>query len=183
MYGRGNQESTLSNRSKTEDFFTASTDHYRPQETTKQREKAAIMKTRHQPRKRRPSKIKTALLSLLLSAMMPTLVWSSPLVTARYKEIAGQEIVISLSIADPPPPTIIVIQNVPPQVAVTQSQPATKSVNRSRGEIKWLLTNIAPSKFTLHLTLERPISPTEVSGEIRYREPNGSMVSAAITKQ
>ncbi|MDD5757550.1 MAG: hypothetical protein PHI06_00545 [Desulfobulbaceae bacterium] len=140
------------------------------------------MKTRHD-HKGHPTPIMTAFLFSLLFAALPMQVWSSPLVTARYKEMKGREIIIAISITDPPPSTIIVLQNVTPQVAVIQSQPATKSVNSSKGEIKWLLSDVTPGEFTLHLTLERPISLTEMSGEIRYREPNGRMVSKPISKQ
>lgn len=140
------------------------------------------MKTRHYC-KVEPKTIKALFLFILLLLAIPVPAWSSPLVAAHYGKIAGQEIVIEISINAPPPPTLIVLQNVPSQVAVIQSQPATKSVNSSRGEIKWLLSKVKAGNLTLLLTLERPVSSDEISGEIRYREPDGGMVTMPITKQ
>ncbi len=127
-----------------------------------------------------PATIRNAFFLLLLILGMPAQLRAAPLVTARYVRIDGPEVMAEISISAPPPPTLIVIQNLPPQVAVLQAQPETKSVNINNGEVKWLLTGVKPGNFTLRLTLDQPVAKSEISGEIRYREPGGGMISLPI---
>ena len=128
-----------------------------------------------------PATIRNALfLLLLLILAVPAQLQAAPLVTARYVQVAGQEVMAEISIGAPPPPTLIVIQNLPPQVAVLRAQPETKSVSIDKGEVKWLLTGLKPGNYTLHLTLDQPVSKSAISGEIRYREPGGGMISLPI---
>lgn len=127
--------------------------------------------------------IKAAFFTLILLLLsLPAPLRAAQSVTAQYGRMAGAEVVIEIAVSEPPPPTLIVIQNLPPQVSVIQAQPETKSVNTGKGEVKWLLSGIKAGALALHLTLDRPLSSAEISGEIRYREPNGDMVSLPISK-
>lgn len=121
------------------------------------------------------------LVTLLLVA--PGQLWAANQVTAKYLlPMAGQEVVVEIAIGEPPPSSLIVIQNLPAQVTVIQAQPETKGVNSAKGEVKWLLSNIKAGILTIHLTLDRPIASQEISGEIRYREAGGDMVVMPISK-
>ena len=105
------------------------------------------------------------------------------LLAARYARLAGQEVVVEVAVGQPPPPTLIVIQTLPPEVAVVQAEPATSSSNSKTGEVKWLLRGVKAGNLSLRLTLDRPVAAGEVSGEIRYREPGaGDMVTLPIAK-
>lgn len=121
------------------------------------------------------------LLLLLLVMSLPVELRAAPLVTARYARIAGQEVVAEISVGHPPPPTIIVIQRLPAEVSVIQAEPATKSANSNRGEVKWLLRGVRAGRIPVRLTLDRPVTSREISGKIRYREPGRGMVTMPIT--
>lgn len=118
----------------------------------------------------------------LLFLSVPGQLKAAPLVSAHYTQSAGQEIMIEISIHEPPPATLIVIQNLPAEVTITQSQPEIKSVNSNKGEAKWLFTGVKTGNLALRLALDRPIESKEISGEIRYRDADGDMVSLPIAK-
>ena len=120
---------------------------------------------------------------LLLLLGVPMQLRAASLVSAKYLRIAGQEVVVEIAINAPPPPTLIVIQSLPPQASVIQAQPASKSVNSSKGEVKWLLRGVTAGTLALRLTLDRPVVSSEISGEVRYRTPgSGDMVSIPIAR-
>lgn len=104
------------------------------------------------------------------------------LVAAKYLPIVGQEVAVEISISEPPPQTIIVVQSLPAQVSILQAKPLTKSINSDKGEVKWLLNDLKAGTRVLRLNLDRSLSLEEISGEIRYREPGGEMVIVSISK-
>lgn len=119
-------------------------------------------------------------LLLLLGIAPPAL--AEHLVTAAYLQAQGRQLTIELQIGSPPPPTLIIIQNLPPGTAIAQAEPPTKSVNTAKGEAKWLLKNVTAGPLTLRLLLDREVSAAEISGEIRYLEPaSGAMVELPIS--
>ena len=109
--------------------------------------------------------------------------WATPLVTASYVRLGGQEIAIKIVINAPPPPSLIVTQHLPPGVSVVRAQPATSSVNSDKGEVKWLLSGVKPGTLAVLLTLDQAVASSQISGDIRYRDPvSGRMVTLPMAK-
>lgn len=113
----------------------------------------------------------------LFGISSPTFSHASQLVECRYLKVQGQEIQVEVNISSPPPATVIIIQNLPADVSITHSSPPVKKFNRKQGEAKWLLKGIKPGTTKIAMHLDRPISPPEISGEIRYKDPvTGGMI-------
>ena len=125
----------------------------------------------------------SVLLLLLLLLGIPMPLRAAQLVAARYVRMTGTEVVVEISISEPPPPTLIVVQRLPAQASVLQAQPPTNSVNSSKGMVKWLLRGVRSGTLAIRLTLEQPVTGGEVSGEVRYRAAGGGMVTIPIARQ
>lgn len=114
---------------------------------------------------------------LLLLALLVLLSLPSPLragealVNARYLSGAGQDIQLRITVASPAPTTLIVIQNLPAGTVIDAASPAFHQYDASKGEGKWLLTQVSPGSYTLSLRLPRPVAAGGISGEIRYKDP------------
>jgi len=131
--------------------------------------------------------LKNRLVSALLFFMMlcvPGKSWAASLVTARYLQTQGTEIVVKIMISAPPPPTLIIMQKLPPGIVIQHAQPRVKSQNPARGEAKWLLVHVRPGTLTLRMILNNTVTSDAISGEIRYREPKaGTMAIVPILKK
>ncbi|NIA05127.1 MAG: hypothetical protein GWP11_04075 [Proteobacteria bacterium] len=104
-------------------------------------------------------------------------------VSARYLRAQGRELVVKIIVGSPPPPSLIVIQNLPAGVAVRSSRPAARSVNAARGKAKWLLREVQAGTIMVRMSLDRAVPAAAIAGEIRYREPgSGTMITLPIAK-
>lgn len=128
------------------------------------------------------SSLRLLCLAVMLGVGVPAQLSAASLVAAKYLQMEGLEVVTEISIGEPPPSTIIVIQNLPPHVPVNQAQPPISSVNIDKGEVKWLLKGVEAGVLKVHLWLDQPVSRANISGEVRYRESGGNMVSIPIVK-
>lgn len=127
--------------------------------------------------------LRAFVLLLLLALGVPEPLRAAHLVSAQYARLGGQEIAIEIVIKTPPPPSLIVILQLPAQVAVVRAHPATNTVNSAKGEVKWLLKGIKTGTLAVLLTLDQPVAHSEISGEIRYRDPGGGeMVTIPIAR-
>jgi len=111
---------------------------------------------------------------------VPTYVNAEGLVTGRYLQETGKEVAIELEISSPPPPLVIVIQNLPQGIKIVASDPEMKTYDPGTGEAKWLLSNVASGKMRISLQIDRPVKKGEISGEIRFRNEAGQMASIAL---
>jgi len=121
-----------------------------------------------------------AALILLISLPM-SLRADEALVSGQYLSAAGQEIQLQITVANPAPSTLIVIQKLPSGTVVEAASPAFHQYDGGKGEGKWLLTQVKPGRYTLSLRLPRPVASQEISGEIRYKDPaSGRMVNLPV---
>lgn len=103
------------------------------------------------------------------------------LVNGQYLSGTGQDIQLRITVANPSPTTLIVVQNLPIGMTIEAATPAFHQYDASKGEVKWLLTRISPGSYTVTLRLQRAAVPGEISGEIRYKEPaSGRMINLSI---
>ena len=103
------------------------------------------------------------------------------LISGRYLSGAGQDIQLQITVTNPSPTTLIVIQNLPVGTAIEAATPAFHQYDAGKGEVKWLLTKISPGSYVLNLRLQRAVASGGISGEIRYKEPvSGRMITVPI---
>lgn len=113
------------------------------------------------------------------------LLWPLPagaegLVAGHYGQGVGSELEIILEIGSPPPPLVIVSQNLPLGTRVLSATPKLKKYDPDTGKAKWLLSKVNSGKMTISLRLDRPVARGQISGEIMSRSGGGKMVSVAL---
>lgn len=120
-------------------------------------------------------------LTLLLLFSLPAMLRAGQLVEGQYLSSAGQDIQLRITVANPSPTTLIVMQNLPIGTIIDAATPAFQQYNANTGEVKWLLTKITPGSYTLSLRLQRAVASGAIRGEIRYKEPaSGRMINLPI---
>jgi len=124
---------------------------------------------------------KVLFFSFLLTMTPAVASHGTELVTCSYLKASGPEIQLEIRIASPPPASLIIIQNIPGGIDIVSSSPEINKFNKKQGEAKWLLKGISPGNLILSLTLNPPIAPGQINGELRYKNPtDGSMVRMPI---
>ena len=127
------------------------------------------------------SRLLAGLLFVLLG-MYPASLPAKELVGCRYLTAEGLRIEIELTVNAPPPTTLIIMQNLPPGVTVTDSGPSVKKFSQKPGEAKWLMMGIRPGTTLLAFTLNKPVRAGELSGEMVYNAPDsGAMIRMPFT--
>lgn len=125
--------------------------------------------------------VRVLLLSFLLAVSPAVASHGTELVTCSYLKSSGPEIQLEVRVASPPPASLIIIQNFPAGIDIVSSSPEINKFNKKQGEAKWLLKGISPGNLILSLTLNAPIGPGQINGELRYKNPvDGSMVRMPI---
>ncbi len=120
---------------------------------------------------------------VLVTLWGPARLRAGELVSARYLRAQGRELVVKIIVGSPPPPSLILIQNLPAGVAVRRSLPPAQSVNAAKGKAKWLLREVQAGTLIVRMSLDRVVSAASIAGEIRYREPSsGTMITLPIAK-
>ncbi len=111
-------------------------------------------------------------------------------ITARYSQPRGTEIKWSITIPNPPPAAVIVIQTIPPGTDILSASPAYSSYNKSTGVAKWLLSGVRSGKVVMTMKLSRPIvKKGEIHGKIIFQDQSAratastSMVLTPKTKR
>ncbi len=125
----------------------------------------------------------TLVLVLIMSMFAwPLLAGAEELVSGRYLDLGGNEVRVELTITSPAPASIILIQSLPRGVKVIASSPELKKYSPGKGQAKWLFRKVDAGKKIVSMTLERPVDKGEISGEIRYRDAAGKMITVPLSK-
>ncbi len=106
---------------------------------------------------------------------------ASSKITGHYLKNSGQEIVLQLRIANPPPTSIIVLQRIPAGTGIKGSSPEYQKFKRNKGELKWLLRQPSAGQLNISLYLQKPVPAGSVSASVRYKDPrNGTLQTITI---
>jgi len=104
------------------------------------------------------------------------------LVSAEYITSEGKKIVMELKIQSPAPNTIIVIQHLPKDTGIKQSDPHFDKYNPKRCEAKWLLRKVKPGNLRILMETTGSVKAGEIRGEIRYKDPlTGTMSEVQVS--
>ena len=92
-------------------------------------------------------------------------------VAARYSQPRGTDIKWSITIPNPPPAAVIVIQTIPLGIDVLQASPAYSSFDKRTGTVKWLLSRVQSGKVVMTMKLSQPIRKKgEIHGKIIFQD-------------
>ena len=111
-------------------------------------------------------------------------------ITARYSQPRGTKIKWAITIPNPPPAAVIVIQSIPPGTDILAASPTYSSFDKGTGTVKWLLSSVHPGKVVMKMTLSQPIRQKgEIHGKIIFQDQSAratasiSMVLTPKTKK
>lgn len=121
------------------------------------------------------------LLGVLLVYLYPLPTAASE-VKAHYTSAQGKIITLKLVVGNPPPNTIIVIQQVPPGAKIVRSIPSHSSYKKKRGEVKWLIKKPTAGNLKIQLHLKNPVQAGSVSAMVRYMDVNNGTFKTEMVK-
>ena len=120
---------------------------------------------------------------LWIGLLMPAMLLAEPDMSARYVKTSGTQLVIEITAGSQPPASAILIQRLPGEVKILDSQPGYSNYNARKNRAKWLLRNLKPGKSMVRMTLDRSVSETGISAEIRYKPVQGEkMITIQVGK-
>lgn len=111
----------------------------------------------------------TGVFLLLMGILTPVTIMASPDIQARYIKDSGKQVVISITVGQNPPPSVILVQHFPPGVRMVDSTPKASNYNHQRNSAKWLLRNLRSGKTNVSVSFDRPVQGGQVSAEIRFK--------------
>jgi len=100
---------------------------------------------------------------------------------ARYLENSGTKSVLEIRIEDPPPSSVIVKQNLPPNQNIDSTLPAYTKYNPQKNVMTWLIKRPVPGvqKIITHYT--NALSGAGASAVIRCKSPrDGSLMTIHV---
>ncbi len=100
--------------------------------------------------------------------MAPAL--ANTLISARYLQPRGNEIVWEITVPSPPPVVVIVTQHILPGSDILASSHPLSSYDKEAGIAKWLFSSISPGTLRMEMTLSKPIRKKgEIHGEVMFQ--------------
>lgn len=100
-------------------------------------------------------------------------------ITARYSQPRGTSIKWSITIPNPPPAAVIVIQMIPPGTDILSATPAYSSFDKKTGTAKWLLSGVYPGKVVMKMKLSKPIRKKgEIHGKIMFQDQSAKSTAS-----
>jgi len=103
---------------------------------------------------------------------MPSQLYASD-ISARYIQAQGKQLVIEITAGPNPPALTILIQKFPDGVTMLSSAPPPNRYSAKKNKAKWLFRNLAPGKTKINMTLDRPVSSSEISAEVHFKPQQG----------
>ena len=89
----------------------------------------------------------------------------------------AQNLNLEVSVADPPPTSLIAVMELPPQTKIQATSPRNAKLDPKNSQIKWLVKNPRTGKLRFSVTVSKPIDLSKVSAEILYRKPGGGKLT------
>ena len=85
----------------------------------------------------------------------------------------AQNLNLEVSVAAPPPTSLIAVMELPPQTKIQATSPRNAKLDPKNSQIKWLVKNPRKGKLRFSVTVSKPTDLSKVSAEILYRKPGG----------
>ena len=85
----------------------------------------------------------------------------------------AQNLNLEVSVAAPPPTSLIAVMELPPQTKIQATSPRNAKLDPKNSQIKWLVKNPRTGTLRFSVTVSKPIDLSKVSAEILYRKPAG----------
>ena len=102
-------------------------------------------------------------------------------VTARYLENNEKSSLLELIIADPPPTSIIVKQQIPSGTRIKKTAPAAVKFAAGKGEVTWLLKAPKPGVQQIRIQYQKPLTGKKATAVIRCKSPlNGQLMTIYV---
>jgi hypothetical protein len=115
--------------------------------------------------------------------LMPVILQAAPVISAKYVQNNGTQLVIEITAGSNPPASAILMQRLPVGTRILASQPEVSNYNPKKSTAKWLLRNLKPGKSTVSITLDQAVKATEISAEIRFKpQPGEKMITIQVKK-
>ena len=94
----------------------------------------------------------------------------------------GKKLKLEISVAAPPPSSLIARIKLPSQPKIVATSPTTAKLDQKKSHIKWLVKNPSPGTLRFSVTTSAATDFSKVSAEVLYRKP-GSKKSINIDAQ
>ncbi len=102
-------------------------------------------------------------------------------IRARYLENSGTRTVLVITIEDPAPSSVIVMQRLPQGAELKSAQPAYTKFAADKNEAKWFFKQPAPGEKRLVLQYANPISGRGATAIIRCKSPkDGTLMTIRV---
>jgi len=85
----------------------------------------------------------------------------------------AQNLNLEVSVAAPPPASLIAVMELPPQTKIQATSPRNAKLDPKNSQIKWLVKNPGTGRLRFSVTVSKPTDLAKVSAEILYRKPGG----------
>lgn len=85
----------------------------------------------------------------------------------------AQNLNLEVSVAAPPPASLIAVMELPPQTKIQATSPRNAKLDPKNSQIKWLVKNPRTGTLRFSVTVSKPTDLANVSAEILYRKPGG----------
>jgi hypothetical protein len=125
-----------------------------------------------------------SLISLVLGAlllMMPHTGKAEGDLSGRYLPSDGRELVLRIDIGEPPPASLILIQQIPPGIAPLSATPPYKKADLVTGELKWLLKLPAAGSHEIRVHFAEELPSGSVRAILRCKDPTtGEFMTVTI---
>lgn len=102
-------------------------------------------------------------------------------VQARYLENSGSTTVLELLVEDPPPSSVIVMQQIPAGMRIRNALPAYMKYDAGKGQVKWLFRRPKAGVQRIRLQYEHPLAGGGATAVIRCKSPvNGKLMTVTV---
>ena len=95
----------------------------------------------------------------------------------------AQNLNLEVSMAAPPPTSLIAAMELPPQTKIQATSPGNAKLDQKKSQIKWLVKNPSAGTLRFSVTLTKPADLSKVSAEILYRKPGGGKLIKIIAQK
>ncbi len=126
-------------------------------------------------------RVKYVLFLLVFACVLQSAEIRAEGVQARYLENGGSATVLELLVEDPPPSSVIVMQQIPSGVRIQKAAPAYMKYDARKGQVKWLFRRPASGVKLIRMQYEKPLAGGGATAVIRCKSPvTGKLMTLTV---